>query len=122
MLSRIIRLAAIFGCMAASFAAVRAEAHAILETSTPPINGTIKAGASDAELRYNSRIDRARSRLLLIRQDRSQAVMPISPDGPPDVIRCHLNLPAGHYTLRWQVLATDGHITRGDVSFTVTGP
>jgi methionine-rich copper-binding protein CopC len=24
--------------------------------------------------------------------------------------------------VRWQVLAIDGHITRGDVAFTVTGP
>ena len=27
----------------------------------------------------------------------------------------------GRYVVRWQVLAIDGHITRGDVPFTVTG-
>jgi hypothetical protein len=27
---------------------------------------------------------------------------------------------AGPYVVRWQVLAIDGHITRGDVPFTVT--
>ena len=27
----------------------------------------------------------------------------------------------GDYVLHWQVLATDGHITRGDVPFTVKG-
>jgi copper resistance protein C len=27
----------------------------------------------------------------------------------------------GSYSVRWQVLAIDGHITRGDVPFTVTG-
>ena len=32
------------------------------------------------------------------------------------------HLAAGRYTLRWQVLAIDGHITRGDIPFTVTGP
>jgi hypothetical protein len=30
-------------------------------------------------------------------------------------------LTPGPYVLRWQVLAIDGHITRGDVTFTV-GP
>ena len=29
---------------------------------------------------------------------------------------------AGRLLVRWQVLAIDGHITRGDVAFTVTGP
>ncbi|MFI4981818.1 MAG: copper resistance protein CopC, partial [Nevskiales bacterium] len=27
----------------------------------------------------------------------------------------------GAYVVRWQVLSVDGHITRGDVPFTVTG-
>ncbi len=32
------------------------------------------------------------------------------------------DLRPGDYTVRWQVLAVDGHITRGDVPFTVTPP
>jgi hypothetical protein len=31
-------------------------------------------------------------------------------------------LTPGVYVLRWQVLAIDGHITRGDVPFTVMEP
>jgi hypothetical protein len=30
------------------------------------------------------------------------------------------NLPPGDYRLRWQVLASDGHITRGEIPFSVT--
>ena len=30
------------------------------------------------------------------------------------------DLQPGDYVARWQVLAVDGHITRGDVPFTVT--
>jgi methionine-rich copper-binding protein CopC len=30
-------------------------------------------------------------------------------------------LARGRATVRWQVLAMDGHITRGDVPFTVVG-
>jgi copper resistance protein C len=99
-----------------------ANAHAILEDSTPAIGATIKPGRLDLRLRYNSRIDRARSRLTLIRADRSRDTVPIVADGPPDVIAAHLDLASGSYVLRWQVLAVDGHITRGDLPFTVTAP
>jgi len=33
-----------------------------------------------------------------------------------------MGLAAGAYRLRWQVLASDGHITRGEIPFTVTSP
>jgi len=98
-----------------------AVAHAILEDSTPPAGATVSAGPLDLRFRYNSRIDRARSRLTLMRPDHSRTTIPIDPDGPPDIIRCHLDVTPGAYAVRWQVLAVDGHITRGDVAFTVTG-
>jgi len=97
-----------------------AWAHAILEDSTPPVGGSIHAGSIDVRLRYNSRIDRGRSRLTLTMPDHIQAPVPIAPDGPPDIMTAHLDLKPGDYVLRWQVLAVDGHITRGDVPFTVT--
>jgi copper resistance protein C len=97
-----------------------AQAHAILEDSQPPAGGSVPAGTVTLRLRYNSRIDRARSRLTLTRPDHSQVVLPIDPDGPPDIMTTHAELAPGDYSVRWQVLAIDGHITRGDVPFTVT--
>jgi methionine-rich copper-binding protein CopC len=38
------------------------------------------------------------------------------------VLHATAHLAPGNYTIRWQVLAVDGHITRGDVPFTVTAP
>ena len=99
-----------------------AFAHAILEESTPAQNGTIKAGATDARLRFNSRIDRGRSRLTLTGPDQAKSTVAIVADTPPDIVAAHLDLKPGAYVLRWQVLAVDGHITRGDIPFTVTGP
>jgi copper resistance protein C len=99
-----------------------AQAHAILEESTPPAGASVKPGPLDLHLRYNSRIDRGRSRLTLIRPDRTKDTIPIAQDGPPDIINAHLDLPLGAYIVRWQVLAVDGHITRGDVPITVTAP
>ena len=99
-----------------------AQAHAILEESTPPAGASVKAGPLDLRLRYNSRIDRDRSRLTLIRPDRTKGTIPIVPDGPPDILGAHLDLTPGAYVVRWQVLAVDGHITRGDVPITVSAP
>ncbi|HVY17485.1 MAG TPA: copper resistance CopC family protein [Rhodopila sp.] len=96
-----------------------AWAHAILEASTPPAGGSVPAGPLDVRLRYNSRIDKARSRVTLVRPDHAQAPVAIAPGGAPDIMTTHLDLTPGDYVLRWQVLAVDGHITRGDVPFTV---
>jgi methionine-rich copper-binding protein CopC len=99
-----------------------ADAHAILEDSTPPAGASVKAGKLDLRFRYNSRIDKARSRLTLTRPDHTKDTVAIDPGGPPDILGAHLNLTQGAYVVRWQVLAVDGHITRGDVPFTVTAP
>jgi len=97
----------------------KAEAHAILLESTPAIDGSVKPGPSAVHLRYNSRIDRARSRLILTRPDKSTELLPITTEGSDDVLTSQIDLAAGHYSIRWQVLAVDGHITRGDIPFTV---
>lgn len=99
-----------------------ARAHAILEESTPAAGASVRAGPVDLRFRYNSRIDRERSRLTLIRPDRSKDTIPIAGDGPPDIISARVELVPGLYVIRWQVLAVDGHITRGDVPLNVTAP
>lgn len=99
-----------------------ARAHAILEASDPPAGASVKAGPVDLRLRYNSRIDQGRSRLTLIRPDHSHRPIAIAPGGPPDILTSHVELAPGAYIIRWQVLAVDGHITRGDVPLTVTAP
>ena len=117
--------AALFGVMLVGLmlTSTGAMAHAILEQSRPPAGGSVPAGKVDMSFIYNSRIDRDRSPLTITSPDQKQAVMQLDPDGPPNVIdtSAELNKP-GAYVVRWQVLAVDGHITRGDVPFTVTGP
>jgi hypothetical protein len=99
-----------------------AQAHAILEESTPAVGAPVKAGVVDLRLRYNSRIDQGRSRLTLIRPDNTRDTVAISSGSPPDIIAAKLKLTPGDYVLRWQVLAVDGHITRGDVPLVVVAP
>jgi copper resistance protein C len=97
-------------------------AHAILEQSQPPTGGSVPAGRVNMSFSYNSRIDRDRSLLTLTKPDHSQAVLRIGRSGQPNVIGTSTELTVpGRYVVHWQVLAIDGHITRGDVPFTVTG-
>ena len=49
-------------------------------------------------------------------------IIPILPGTPPDIVTSRVTLTPGSYVVRWQVLAVDGHITRGDVPLTVTAP
>ena len=107
--------------LAALAAPIAAQAHAILVESRPSAGSSVPAGTIALQLRYNSRIDRARSRLTLTRPDKSQSVLPIERTGPDDTLLSSVALTPGAYVLRWQVLAIDGHITRGDVPFTVNG-
>jgi copper resistance protein C len=102
-------------------APMAAEAHAILLESTPAANGTPSGPNVGFTLRYNTRIDHARSRLTLTLPDRSTKVLPIADSSAEDQLSTTAELAPGSYSLRWQVLAVDGHITRGDVPFTVTG-
>ncbi len=99
-----------------------ASAHAILEDSEPAQGGTVRAGTVALRFRYNSRIDVGRSRLTVTRPDRTQTTLAIASGVSPDIVVAILDLTPGAYTVRWQVLAIDGHITRGDVRFTVTEP
>ncbi len=68
--------ATLFGLMlVGSMATTSAMAHAILEQSQPPAGGSVPAGKVDMSFIYNSRIDRARSRLTLTSPDHKQTVL-----------------------------------------------
>ena len=98
-------------------------AHAIIVEATPAVGAILHAGTVDVRLRFNSRIDRHRSRLTVLDAVGKQTAIALDQGGPADVITAHISgLVAGDYRLRWQVLALDGHITRGDIPFTMATP
>ncbi len=100
-------------------AARPARAHAILVSSTPAQAATIRVGRIALLLTFNTRIDRARSRLNLFDAASAATVLAIQPDDNPAILRAEATIPAaGAWRVRWQVLAADGHITRGDIAFT----
>lgn len=109
-------LAAIAACLAGP-----AWAHAILIGSDPAAGATVAPGPAKVVMRFNSRIDQARSRLEL-RGGAQPVVLPLTDAAGPDQLAAEATLAPGQWTLRWQVLAVDGHLTRGDVPFTVAPP
>jgi methionine-rich copper-binding protein CopC len=97
-----------------------AAAHAVLLESTPSLKSAVSGPDVPIKLRFNVRIDAVRSRLTLIHPDGSAQALEISKQTPADSLSAEATgLSAGAYRLRWQVLASDGHITRGEIPFTV---
>lgn len=96
-----------------------ALAHAVLVRSTPQAHATVKGGQLQVVFTYNSRIDAARSSLTLVPQQGAEHVLTIDTKAPLNVLKSETQVSKGEYTVRWQVLASDGHITRGIVAFSV---
>ena len=96
-----------------------ARAHAIILAAAPGPGEEVKGPDVPFALRFNSRIDRERSRLSLLRSSGKPEIVPLAASGPDTLAGKLQGLPPGSYRLRWQVLGVDGHITRGDIPFTV---
>jgi copper resistance protein C len=96
-----------------------ALAHAVILAATPAAEQHVALGKLAIRIEFNARIDKERSRLQLTGPDGAKSDVAIEPDGDPNVISgTTADLATGVYVLRWQVLAVDGHITRGDIPFT----
>ncbi|MBV9653493.1 MAG: copper resistance protein CopC [Acetobacteraceae bacterium] len=121
MASFVLRLRLVLGPMLLALPAA-GQAHAILVSSEPAANGTVASGPQELEFRFNSRIDSGRSRLTLTDPDSQTVVIPVAGGGVGNVLLSKVDLKPGAQTVRWQVLAVDGHITRGSVPFTVRAP
>jgi methionine-rich copper-binding protein CopC len=117
----------IFPFVLAFFLAVaagrQATAHALVVESSPAIDSSVVGPKIEVTLRFNSRLDQQRSRLTLIGTDGKERRLALSPGTAPDMLKASAaDVLPGTYKLRWQVLAIDGHITRGDIPFRVTQP
>jgi methionine-rich copper-binding protein CopC len=97
-----------------------ALAHAVLVQSTPTIDATVEGPEVAVSMKFSSRVDGARSTILLSTFDGKAKPVPIERQRTPDTLTTHLtHLTPGKYSIRWQVLATDGHVTRGEIPFHV---
>jgi methionine-rich copper-binding protein CopC len=98
-----------------------AFAHAVLVKSSPAQGATVTAGGVvNVTLTYNSRIDVAHSSLHLVGPDGKAQSLAVDAHAAPNLLVAKAPvLTTGAYKLEWQVMATDGHITRGTVEFRI---
>src|SRR5437879_3227329 len=113
---------AMLGCAAPCIALYGADAvaHAIVIAAQPAMNQTVPPGDVEIRLVFNSKIDARRSSLRLERPDGAVAPIVLGSDDGGGTLRGHVSaMLQGRWTVHWQVLSLDGHITRGDVIFFV---
>jgi copper resistance protein C len=117
------KLAGVFVFLLAVLLAVHprvALAHAVLVSSTPQKNAAVSGPDIMFSLKYNSRVDGAHSSLSLLRPDGSiERIQALSQPAADVLTASGHKLAKGAYILRWQVLSSDGHITRGELPFQV---
>lgn len=107
-------------CGIANLASRVAWAHAVLLSAQPGENSTVDGPDVAVLLKYNSRLDTQHSTLTLLAPDGKVEKIAIGGQPAPGLLSAKLTgLVKGAYELRWQVLAIDGHVTRGKVLFQI---
>ena len=107
-------------CGIANLASPVAWAHAVLLSAQPGENSTVSGPDVAVLLKYNSRVDTQHSTLTLLAPDGKVEKVAIGGQPAPELLSAKLTgLVKGAYELRWQVLAIDGHVTRGKVIFQI---
>ncbi len=97
-----------------------AWAHAVLLQGTPQFGATVTGPNIPVTLRFNSRIDGKRSHLTATIADGKEVALTMLPQTAPDTLVSEIKATRhGRCRIRWQVLASDGHITRGELVFLI---
>jgi hypothetical protein len=103
----------------------QAAAHAMLVKAEPARRAVLSRGPAQVRLWFNERLEPAFS-TLSVRDADGRPVEHQSPQvaaRDPKLLELALPvLPAGTYTVRYQVLSIDGHTVKSSYSFTVKGP
>ncbi len=103
------------------------KAHAVLMESNPADGSILANPPSQVVLRFNARIEKSLARFVLAASTGKVVPLPIisknisKGDAPDRLVVPLPRLQPGAYTLRYKVLATDGHATQGILRFSVTG-
>src|SRR6185436_17335200 len=100
-----------------AFLILRLEGHAILLSAAPASDEIVHGSTVHIQLRFSSRIDVKRSRLILFLPGGAERLLTAEEASPGTLKSDVAQLEPGRYLLRWQVLAEDGHITRGELPF-----
>jgi copper resistance protein C len=97
-----------------------AFAHAMLVHSSPANQAVVHSRRVSITLSYDSRIETRRSTVKLTDAAGKPVQLQVERSAKPSELNAVAHgLPNGKYQIHWQVLASDGHISRGDLTFTV---
>lgn len=96
-----------------------ALAHAHLVSSTPAANSTVRGPDVAIDLRFNSRVEIKGSMIQLVLPGGHAQRLGLDRQSNEANLDAHVRLTPGNYVLHWQALSVDGHITRGEVPFSV---
>ncbi|WP_439814850.1 copper resistance CopC family protein [Zavarzinia sp. CC-PAN008] len=100
-----------------------ALAHALVLEASPGVNARVNGPDVPIRVEFNSRIDKARSRIVLFLPDGSQRDLALVEEANDHrLVSTATGLQPGKHRLRWFVLAIDGHLTRGDIPFEIVAP
>jgi len=113
--SSCVRYFSIVGTLSLSASLI--SAHAILLRSLPSPNQVLKGSSVPVELHFNSRVDGKRSRLTISDASGTAHELVVEQPSRDSIVSHAVDLPPGRHILSWQILAEDGHITRGAVEF-----
>lgn len=97
-----------------------ASGHALILESMPRPDAAVPASFGSVALRFNSRIEKALSRIAIVSTDGRRLPLRMTANSAPDQLVAPVSaLPPGAYTVEWKVLSVDGHVTRGSFRFRV---
>lgn len=107
----------------AAFAPALAHAHAFPTAEQPLVGATVNTSPSQITITYDAPIESLFARLEVLNGAGQNETA-----GPPHVARNQHELSVtlkplkrGDYTVKWSVVAEDGHRTEGSYVFTVAG-
>lgn len=105
----------------AALLTVSAGAHSLLLESIPAAGTVLTVAPPRISLRFNNRIERGLSRLVLVRVGGEARALALKPADGPDRLEATppATMAAGDYRLEWHVLSTDGHLVSGAIPFRV---
>jgi methionine-rich copper-binding protein CopC len=100
------------------------SAHAFPTAEYPPAGAVLNAPPPQVRIHFDSPIEPDFSKLRVLNSTSASEAA-----GPPTVDQSHRDLsvklkalPPGDYSVRWSVVAEDGHRTEGTYSFRVINP
>jgi methionine-rich copper-binding protein CopC len=115
----------VVGIVAAALTPIAREAfaHALLLESAPK-HETVAAAPARLVLRFNGRIEKRLSRVVVAGGSEQRTIaLDVPESSSPDTLVYPLPpLTPGPWEARWRVLSVDGHFTEGKVRFTVREP